>query len=143
MEAPGGPGGVDERFQLPPLCPVCSVLDPADNELLTEYVVAQVRSSSLTSTVLEARNFYEAIQSKNLTRANATNKRAGMPPMAIEEIMQNVFYCIAPRAPSVGRSVLHTIVVKSMLTARTHAQVLASAKLMLQTTRIDKPAPAP
>jgi len=133
--------GADERFQLPPLCPVCAALDAADNGLLTEYVVAQARTSSLTSTVLEARAFYATIQSKNLTRckSQAAQQAPGPATMTTDDIMQHVFYCIAPHAPIVGRSVLHTIVIKSVLTAKTHAQVLASAKLMLQTQGPDKP----
>lgn len=129
----------DERFQLPPLCPVCSALDAADNSLLTEYVVTQVKTSSLTSTVLEACNFYTAIQSKNLTRCKATQQPPPSPTMTLDEIMSHVFYCIAPHAPGVGRSVLHTIVIKSVFTAKTHAQLLASAKLMLQTQGHERP----
>ena len=115
----------DERFQLPPLCPVCSALDAADNSLLMEYVVTQVKTSSLTSTVLEACNFYTAIQSRNLTKCKTTHQPAPVPTMSLDEIMSYVFYCIAPYAPGVGRSVLHTIVIKSVFTTKSHAQLLA------------------
>ena len=127
------------KFHLPPLCVVCSSLDSSDNELLTEFVVSQVKNNSLTSTVVETKNFYANIEAKNLTRSD---KNVVAPGAALQisahDIEQHILYCIATRIQSVGRLVCNTIVMKSVLTAETHSQVLSAAKLLLQTQSTEK-----
>lgn len=128
----------DAKFHLPALCVVCSTLDSDDNELLTEFVVNQVKTNSLTSTVVETTNFYATVEAKNLARGGKNKQVAPAQPINAHDIEQHILYCIATRMHTVGKLVCTTIVMKSMLTAESPSQVLASAKLLLQTQNLEK-----
>jgi len=135
----GGAGGGGCKFHLPPLCVVCSSLDSSDNELLTDFVVSQAKNNSLTSTVVETSNFYATIEAKNVTRNDKKAQPSGVAPhISAHDIEQHILYCVATRIQSVGRLVCNTIVMKSVLTAETHSQVLSAAKLLLQTQSTEK-----
>lgn len=135
----GGGGGGGCKFHLPPLCVVCSSLDSSDNELLTEFVVTQAKNNSLTSTVVETTNFFATIEAKNIARGGKNVQPSrGVGAICANDIEQHILYCVATRIQSVGRLVCNTIVMKSVLTAETHAQVLSAAKLLLQTQSTEK-----
>lgn len=140
MESQPHAGGGVGKFQLPPLCPVCSALDANENDLLTAFVVEQVKSTSLTSTVLETCNFFATIQNRNLCKNKSVHGTACTAKMTAVDIEQHILYCVATRAPTVSKLVCHNIIMKSVLTAETHAQVLSATKLLLQIQGSDKTA---
>ena len=126
------------KFGLPPLCPVSMALEPADNNVLTVFVVEQAKSNSLASTIMESCNFNNTIQVNNSCR---TKQMQAVPPpltMPMDDIKQHILYCIATRSKTVGNLVGQPVVMKSMLTAENHAQFLAAARLLLQTQISEK-----
>jgi len=87
---------------------------------------------------VETTNFYATIEAKNLARGAKNKQVAPAQPINAHDIEQHILYCIATRMHTVGKLVCTTIVMKSMLTAESPSQVLASAKLLLQTQNLEK-----
>ena len=122
------------QFQLPPLCTVCCALDAEDNDLLTAFVIDQVKTNSLTSTIMESCNFYAEIQSRNENKPGKKRKRVEHVAEHVDtpEIEQHILYCVATRANAVGKLVCNTIIMRCVHTADKHHEVVAAARLLLQ-----------
>ena len=131
------------QFQLPPLCVVCLALDAEDNHLLTAFVIEQVKTNSLTSTIMESCNFYSEIQSRNASRPCKQRKRSERSERAPEtlntkDVEQHILYCVATRANAVGKLVCNTVIMRCVHTADKHHEVVAAARLLLQAQSQEK-----